>query len=106
MNRNEIPRLTEFMGYSGLTSGPNESPKWGHFLATYMDECQEVFESWLEEHDEEVRDSMRPLDSAPWICDRWRGQNFARSNTKSDDYNGWEPRLGYAQRKKAYGYDD
>lgn len=35
MAQKKAPRLSEFMGYSALTSGPNESPKWGHYLATY-----------------------------------------------------------------------
>lgn len=51
----DTPRLTEFMGYTALTSAPNEAPRWGHFLASYMDECQEKFEIWLEEYTDRVR---------------------------------------------------
>lgn len=51
----EAPRLSQFMGYTALTSAPNEKPRWGHFLADYMDQCQERFEAWLEEYTEEIR---------------------------------------------------
>lgn len=102
----EAPRLSQFMGHTALTSAPNEQPRWGHFLADYMDECQERFEAWLEEHDEEIRDSMRPLDPAPWICDRWRDQRFARSQSPTEDHNLWEPRKGYTQTKTSYGYKE
>lgn len=43
----DVPQLTRFMGYSALTSAPNQPPQWGHYLASYMDECQERFEGWL-----------------------------------------------------------
>lgn len=49
------PLLTQFMGYTALTSGPNETPTWGHFMADYMDECQARFEEWLEEYTEGIR---------------------------------------------------
>lgn len=51
----DAPRLTQFMGYTALTSGANEKPVWGHFMADYMDVCQERFEEWLEEYTERVR---------------------------------------------------
>lgn len=102
----DAPRLTQFMGYTALTSGANEKPVWGHFTADYMDVCQERFEEWLEEYTERVRDDMRPLDSAPWICDRWRDLNFARSGSPTEDHSLWEPRGGYAQNKTSYGYKE
>lgn len=49
-------------------------------------------------------ESMLPLDSAPWLCERWRDLDFARSGTPTDDYNFWAPRKGYAQNKSRYGY--
>ncbi len=50
-----VPRVTEFLGYSGHTSGANEQPRWGHFSATFVDEVQERFEKWLRAHDAEVK---------------------------------------------------
>lgn len=102
----EAPRLTQFMGYTALTSGLNEKPVWGHFMADYMDQCQERFEEWLEEYTERVRDDMRPMDPAPWICDRWRDQRFARSSHRTEDHSLFEPRQGYIQSKARYGYKD
>lgn len=55
-----VPRVTEFLGYSGHTSGANEQPRWGHFSATFVDEVQERFETWLAAHDSEVaRNALR-----------------------------------------------
>jgi hypothetical protein len=41
------PRITEIIGYSAETSAPNETPRWGHFTASWADEAQERFEAWI-----------------------------------------------------------
>jgi hypothetical protein len=61
-------RITEIIGYSAETSGPNEKPRWGHFTANYVDGIQPRFDNLLAQersasYHRGIRDAVEALQS-------------------------------------------
>lgn len=92
---NDTPRITEFTGYSALTSAPGEQPRWGHFLASYMDDCQSRFQKWFEEFFPVGREAKIHGKYVTMLVEEWRRitDELSRLRTMeaeySDDEDDW-----------------
>lgn len=100
MNEYPAPHVTEFLGYSGHTSGANEKPQWGHFSATFIDEVQERFEEWLTVHDAEVQLHDDGPSAEEWrrhIADERARQAEGGYDAEHDRLHGVDHLLTWAQ---------